>query len=83
MSRAFDVAVLGASGLVGQHMIEILEEAEESDEMLIRKEHNSDVLEVDEKVEIRNTNTEEKPKQTKKPRKLSKKLIIEDDTTTS
>ncbi|MBE1301428.1 MAG: aspartate-semialdehyde dehydrogenase [Alteromonadaceae bacterium] len=26
MSRAFDVAVLGASGLVGQHMIEILEE---------------------------------------------------------
>ena len=26
MSRAFDVAVLGATGLVGQHMIEILEE---------------------------------------------------------
>jgi aspartate-semialdehyde dehydrogenase len=28
MSRAFDVAVLGATGLVGQHMIEILEERE-------------------------------------------------------
>ena len=26
MSRAFDVAVLGATGLVGQHMIEILEQ---------------------------------------------------------
>lgn len=28
MSRAFDVAVLGATGLVGQHMIEILEQRE-------------------------------------------------------
>tara|TARA_Y200000002_G_scaffold382870_2_gene401783 strand:- start:393 stop:3842 length:3450 start_codon:yes stop_codon:yes gene_type:complete len=61
----------------------ILEEAEESEETLMRKEHNPEVLEVDDKVEIRTTKTEEKPKQVKKPRKLSKKLIIVDDTTTS
>ena len=35
MSRAFDVAVLGATGLVGQHMIEILEQRGFSDQQTL------------------------------------------------
>ena len=60
----------------------ILDEVEESDETIMRKEHDAQIIDVEETVEIRG------PEETikgpsKKPRKLKKKLIIEDDSTTS
>ena len=63
----------------------VLEETEESDEAIMRKEHDSSVIDVDETVEIKASGQSNQPTTgpTKKPRKLRKKLVIEDDTTTS
>ena len=60
----------------------VLDEVEESDENIMRKQHDTEVIEVDESVEIKES--QEQPKvSSKKPRKLMKKLVIEDDSTTS
>ena len=48
----------------------------------MRKEHNPQVVEVDETVEIKGSEQNSKGS-VKKPRKLMKKLVIEDDSTTS
>ncbi len=63
----------------------VLEETEESDEAIMRKEHDSSVIDVDETVEIKASGQSNQPSTgpTKKPRKLRRKLVIEDDTTTS
>ena len=60
----------------------VLDEVEESDETIMRKEHNPQVVEVDETVEIKGSEQNSKGS-VKKPRKLMKKLVIEDDSTTS
>jgi hypothetical protein len=60
----------------------VLEEAEENAEDIVRKEHDARVVEVDDNV---STKSSEKvsTRVTKKPRKLARRLVIEDDTTTS
>ena len=60
----------------------ILDEVEESDETIMRKEHDAQIIDVDETVEIRGPE-ESVQGPSKKPRKLKKKFIIEDDSTTS
>ena len=61
----------------------ILEETEESDETIMRKEHDASVIEVDETVDIKPDSELVDIRPSKKPRKLRRKLVIEDDTTTS
>ena len=48
----------------------------------MRKEHDAQIIDVEETVQIKET---EEPAQvsSKKPRKLMRKLVIEDDSTTS
>lgn len=61
----------------------VLEETEESDEVIMRKEHDVSVIEADETVNIKSDNETVVTRPSKKPRKLRRKLVIEDDTTTS